>query len=109
MTQNNIDVQKEKIINYALQYGTSIEHAMQETHTSISDICKTYDIYYDILSERIEKVCNEIVEQKKSKKNTSGRYKRKPEMEEHNEKEKIFSSWSYICTGSNPDDRVRQV
>lgn len=69
MTQNNIDVQTEKIINYALQYGTSIEHAMQETHTSISDICKTYDIYYDILSERIEKVCNEIVEQKKSKKN----------------------------------------
>jgi len=69
MTQNNIDVQTEKIINYALQYGTSIEHAIQETHTSISDICKTYDIYYDILSERIEKVCNEIVEQKKSKKN----------------------------------------
>lgn len=69
MTQNNIDVQTEKTINYALQYGTSIEHAIQETHTSISDICKTYDIYYDILSERIEKVCNEIVEQKKSKKN----------------------------------------
>lgn len=69
MTQNNIDVQTEKAINYALQYGTSIEHAMQETHTSISDICKTYDIYYDMLSERIEKVCNEIVEQKKSKKN----------------------------------------
>lgn len=69
MTQNNIDVQTEKAINYALQYGTSIERAMQETHTSISDICKTYDIYYDILSERIEKVCNEIVEQKKSKKN----------------------------------------
>lgn len=69
MTQNNIDVQTEKIINYALQYGTSIEHAMQETHTSISDICKTYDIYYDILSERIEKVCTEIVDQKKSKKN----------------------------------------
>lgn len=69
MTQNNIDVQTEKAINYALQYGTSIEHAIQETHTSISDICKTYDIYYDMLSERIEKVCNEIVEQKKSKKN----------------------------------------
>jgi len=69
MTQNNIDVQTEKIINYALQYGTSIEHAIQETHTSISDICKTYDIYYDILSERIEKVCNEIEEKKKSKKN----------------------------------------
>lgn len=69
MTQNNIDVQTEKTINYALQYGTSIEHAMQETHTSISDICKTYDIYYDMLSERIEKVCNEIVEQKKNKKN----------------------------------------
>lgn len=69
MTQNNIDTQTEKTINYALQYGTSIEHAMQETHTSISDICKTYDIYYDMLSERIEKVCNEIVEQKKSKKN----------------------------------------
>lgn len=69
MTQNNIDVQTEKTINYALQYGTSIEHAMQETHTSILDICKTYDIYYDMLSERIEKVCNEIVEQKKSKKN----------------------------------------
>lgn len=69
MTQDNIDVQTEKTINYALQYGTSIEHAMQETHTSISDICKTYDIYYDILSERIEKVCNEIVEQNKSKKN----------------------------------------
>lgn len=69
MTQNNIDVQTEKAINYALQYGTSIEHAMQETHTSISDICKTYDMYYDILSERIEKVCNEIVDQKKSKKN----------------------------------------
>lgn len=69
MTQNNIDVQTEKAINYALQYGTSIEHAMQETHTSISDIGKTYDMYYDILSERIEKVCNEIVDQKKSKKN----------------------------------------
>ena len=69
MTQNNIDMQTEKAINYALQYGTSIEHAMQETHTSISDICKAYDIYYDMLSERIEKVCNEIVEQKKSKKN----------------------------------------
>lgn len=69
MTQNNIDVQTEKAINYALQYGTSIERAMQETHTVILDICKTYDIYYDILSERIEKVCNEIVEQKKSKKN----------------------------------------
>lgn len=69
MTQNNIDVQTEKAINYALQYGTSIERAMQETHTIILDICKTYDIYYDILSERIEKVCNEIVEQKKSKKN----------------------------------------
>ena len=63
MTQNNIDVQTEKAINYALQYGTSIERAMH------LDICKTYDIYYDILSERIEKVCNEIVEQKKSKKN----------------------------------------
>lgn len=69
MTQNNIDVQTEKAINYALQYGTSIERAMQETHTVILDICKTYDMYYDILSERIEKVCNEIVEQKKSKKN----------------------------------------
>lgn len=69
MTQNNIDAQTEKTINYALQYGTSIEHAIQETHTSILDICKTYDIYYDMLSERIEKVCNEIVEQKKSKKN----------------------------------------
>ena len=69
MTQNNIDVQTEKAINYALQYGTSIERAMQETHTVILDICKTYDMYYDILSERIEKVCNEILEQKKSKKN----------------------------------------
>lgn len=68
MTRGNIDVQTEKAINYALQYGTSIERAMQETHTVILDICKAYEIYYDVLSERIEKVCNEILEQKKDNK-----------------------------------------
>lgn len=66
---NFIDWQTERIVNYAIQYGTSIERAMQETNTTTIDVCKTYDIYSDILRSRIEKVCDEIVEQKKGKVN----------------------------------------
>lgn len=62
-----IDEQTERIVNYAIQFGTSIERAMQETNTTMIDPCKTYDIYSDILRSRIAKVCDEIVEQKKGK------------------------------------------
>lgn len=56
-----------QVINYAIQYGTSIEHAMREVNLTFYNVCKLYDLYSEFLLTRINQVCDKIVEQKKDK------------------------------------------